>query len=76
MREYYTITPEDVNKRFLRIFNKGWLLSDLCGYIQLIDVGKRIYLINGILQMENQEQFTRRMWESLNSKQNEEAYHE
>jgi len=31
------------------------------GPVQAIDVGKRIYLVDGILQIENQEQLNKRL---------------
>lgn len=59
---YYTITADDVGKRFLLAFGKNWPLSDVMGHIQRGDVGKRIYLVrnNGddrdLLQVENNTQ--------------------
>ena len=67
MRPYYTITEQDINKRFLKVFGKTWSLSDLCGHIMSIDVGKRIYLVKNILQIENQEQFENRLKEEVTS---------
>ena len=65
-RSFYTVKATDVNRRFLRIFGRTWPLVNCCGYIQKIDVGKRIYLINNdegthkLLGMENDEQLHER----------------
>lgn len=59
---YYTITADDVGKRFLDAFGKHWPLGDVLGYVQRIDVGKRIYRlrdnagVRDFLQVENNEQ--------------------
>ena len=55
-RPFYEIEPDDIGKRFLRAFGRGWALSDVLGYVQHGDVGKRLYLVDGILQVENNEQ--------------------
>ena len=55
-RPFYEIEPDDIGKRFLRAFGRGWALSDVLGYVQRGDVGKRLYLVDGILQVENNEQ--------------------
>ena len=55
-RPFYEIQSTDIGKRFLRAFGRGWSLSDVLGYVQRGDVGKRLYLVDGILQVENNEQ--------------------
>lgn len=57
---YRTITPNDVRRPFFKAFEETWRVSDFMGEIQPRDVGKRVYLVDGILQVENDEQFSRR----------------
>lgn len=55
-RPFYTLTTEDVGRPTLRIFGRTWLVSGFIGRILPGDVGKRVYLVGGILQVENDEQ--------------------
>lgn len=43
-REFYTIVLEDVGSVILRAFGKPWMVSSFLGRVQLVDVGKRVYL--------------------------------
>ncbi len=58
---HYTITAEDVGAAHIRIFNRLWPVSEFLGRIMIIDIGKRVYLRGGVLQVENQEQYTARI---------------
>lgn len=60
MRPYYTITPSDIGKPWIKAFGRVWSVSDWIGRILPLDVGKRVYQIDGILQVENQEQLLAR----------------
>ncbi len=53
---HYTLTAEDVEKPFLRAFGQAWPMSGFIGRVLAGDVGKRVYLRGGILQVENDEQ--------------------
>lgn len=50
MKYLYTIKPEDLKKRFLNVTCKycnnktQYNLQDSIGYIQKIDIGKKLYL--------------------------------
>lgn len=61
MKEYYTITVDDVGKSTLRAFGRNWPTTDFIGRPQPRDVGKRVFLVDGILQVENDEQRDHRM---------------
>lgn len=65
-REFYTITADDVNERYLNAFGRTWPLASMCGVILNFDVGKRIYHVQHsdgsyMLQMENPQQFQARL---------------
>lgn len=61
MRPYHTISTEDVGQPWLKIFGQLWIVSEFMGRILPGDVGKRIYLVGRILQVENDEQRDRRL---------------
>lgn len=58
---YYTLTEADVGKRFLRFGGKTHVLANSIGYVQKRDVGKRLYLRNGLIYMESDEQYQKRV---------------
>lgn len=60
-KSYYVIQEGDVGKRRLFMFDRNWSLSDTLGYVQPIDVGKRMYLRDGVLSVENNEQRDKRV---------------
>ena len=71
MKHTYTIKKSDIGKRQLtssrRCHSCGMLLmaqcidtQDFMGAVLPIDVGKRIYLNNGVYQVENNEQLKER----------------
>lgn len=55
-RHYYTLTEGDVEQHMLRAFGKLWRVSDFMGRVLPRDVGKRVYQVGDILQVENDEQ--------------------
>lgn len=57
------ITQEDVGTtKATRVNGTGQVhVKDLLGRVLPLDVGKRIYRVNGILQVENQEQLEKRL---------------
>lgn len=55
-RPFYTITADDINSPTIRAFNRVWLVSDFIGRVLSQDVGKRVYLVHGVLQVEEQLQ--------------------
>lgn len=65
----HTITREDIDKAFIKLpgcnscgHNHSPIqVSSVIGRIISIDVGKRIYRVGDIYQVENQEQFDRRL---------------
>lgn len=69
MRKHvYTIKAEDVYKPFLRVHGMTIPLTNLLGRILPRDVGKRIYLVDRIYQVENDEQLAARQAESQKDK--------
>ena len=59
--EFYIVTKADVGKRTIRAFGSVWPLLAVLDQVQEIDIGKRIYLVNGILQVENDDQLKARL---------------
>ncbi len=59
-RHVHTILPRDVGRPWIRIEDRVWLVSGWIGRILPMDVGKRVYLSGGVLQVENDEQKTAR----------------
>lgn len=60
-QSFYTIRVTDVGKPTLKIFGRVWPVSDFIGKIMTQDVGKRVYLVGGILQVENEAQLKVRL---------------
>ena len=60
-RKFIELSKEHIGQPWLKAFGNIWLVSDFIGRILPQDVGKRVYLIGGILQVENDEQRTRRL---------------
>ena len=53
---YYTIDRGDVGIRYFHVFGHLWLVEEFIGTILPQDVGKRVYQVGDILQVENDEQ--------------------
>lgn len=60
-RTYREITADDVGKPTFRAFASVWPVRDFIGRIMPHDVGKRVYLVSGILSVENDEQRAARL---------------
>lgn len=60
-RPFVAIEPANVGKATFHAFGRAWPVSGFIGRIMAQDVGKRVYLIDGILQVENNEQRQRRV---------------
>lgn len=60
MREFVEIEATDVDSETFRAFGRNWPVCDFIGRILPGDVGKRVYLMRGILQVENDEQRAKR----------------
>ena len=58
---FYTITENDINSFCIRCFGKDWPVSSFIGRILPSDIEKRVYLVNDILQVENDEQRNKRL---------------
>lgn len=61
MRPYRDIAADDVGKWLFGAFGRRWPVSSFIGRIMPHDVGKRVYLVGDILQVENDEQRDARM---------------
>lgn len=59
-RPYYEIQPQDVGKRSIHAFGSSWSVAGFIGRIFRGDVGKRVYLRDGVLSVENDEQLRAR----------------
>ena len=60
MRQFVTIAQADVGRAHFQAFGDTWPTSRFIGRVLPGDVGKRAYLVGDILQVENEEQRTRR----------------
>jgi hypothetical protein len=60
-RPFQQITQADVGRNKFKAFGRSWPVEDFIGQILPQDVGKRVYLIDGILQVENNEQLRKRL---------------
>lgn len=58
---YFTITSDDVGRTAFKQFGKVWPIADSLGLVLPHDIGKRVYLIGDILQIENDEQRNQRL---------------
>lgn len=56
MRKFREIVPGDVGKAFFKAFDRVWVCSDFIGRILPGDIGKRVYMVDGTLQVENDGQ--------------------
>lgn len=56
MREYREITIADIGKVMFPAFGRKWSTCNFIGRILPGDVGKRVYQVGDILQVENDEQ--------------------
>lgn len=61
MTTHYTLNESDIGKPIIHAFGQAWLTSNFIGQVLSCDVGKRVYLRSGILQVENDEQRFRRL---------------
>ena len=57
---YRTLTQEDVGRYALPMFGCVWPVVNFMGRILPQDVGKRIVLVGGIIQVESDEQRKKR----------------
>jgi hypothetical protein len=53
---HYTLTDADVHRWKIRAFGKDWRVSSFIGRVLESDVGKRVYVRGGVLQVESDEQ--------------------
>lgn len=61
MLRYETLARADVGRPTINAFGKVWPVSGFIGRILPTDVGKRIYLFGGVLQVESNEQQDKRL---------------
>ena len=67
---FFTIEKEHVGKVSITALNRIWAVADFAGRIFSRDVGKRVYLQNGVLCMENEEQYIARLERGIFPPQN------
>ncbi len=56
MRLHYELTREDVGQPIIRAFGQVWMVDAFMGQVLPGDVGKRVYIVRDVLQVENNEQ--------------------
>lgn len=52
----YTLTTADVGRPWIKAFGRTWMASGFIGRILPGDVGKRVFLVGDVLQVENDGQ--------------------
>lgn len=72
MREYKEITKSDVGKSTFKLGKTSYPVAWFIGEIIPQDIGKRVYLVNGILQVENDEKRNKRWFADVLDKCNRE----
>ena len=61
MRQHvHELLEKDAGKRFLLIGETVHNLANVLGFVHRRDVGKRLYLVGDVLQVENDKQFEAR----------------
>ena len=60
-REFVTLRADHIDKPELQAFGRRWNVVDFLGRIMAQDIGKRVYLVGDILQLENEEQRDKRL---------------
>ncbi|MGH8896708.1 MAG: hypothetical protein ACRDZ4_06705, partial [Egibacteraceae bacterium] len=65
-RAFYTLKRRDVGRFSIRAFGRTLPVSDFIGRVLPHDVGKRVYCVGGICQVENDQQFARRTGRKVN----------
>jgi len=58
---FYTITAADVGRATIDAFGRSWLVSGFIGHIGTYDIGKRVYQVGDVLQVENDAQRDERL---------------
>jgi len=59
-REYETITARNVGRVFFQAFGRKWRVADFMGRITVRDIGKRVFLVNGALRVETDDELRAR----------------
>jgi hypothetical protein len=59
--DYYTITERDIGKYQIMMFGRPWPCDQWIGRIMQCDIGKRVFLRDGIVQVENDQQLQARI---------------
>jgi hypothetical protein len=52
-RLVHTISAADIGKRTIRIEDRPRSVADFIGHVMPRDVGKRVYVVGDVLQVEN-----------------------
>jgi hypothetical protein len=60
-RPYREIIAADVDTEHFRAFGKVWPVEEFIGRIMPCDVGKRVYKVGDIVQVENDQQMAARL---------------
>lgn len=61
-KNWHEIKEEDLNRHsIIKIQSRSFPSFSIFGGLRSFDVGKRLYLINSFLQIENQEQYEKRI---------------
>jgi hypothetical protein len=57
---FIMIQSRDIGRPTIKAFGRTWLVANFIGRVLPGDVGKRVYLVGDILQVENTQQRDRR----------------
>jgi hypothetical protein len=60
-RRFITLTGQHVGRPWIDAFGRYWSCAGFIGRILESDVGKRVYLVGDILQVENDSQRAKRL---------------
>jgi hypothetical protein len=55
-RYLFTIEPHHIGKSWIKVGTHGYSVSGFLGRVLPGDIGKRVFRVNGILQVENDQQ--------------------
>ena len=55
-----TLSYEHIGKRFIKVHGKQYNIGDVIGYVMGRDLGKKVYIRNDVLMVENDEQLRKR----------------
>ena len=55
-----TLAHEHVGKKLIKVNGKQYNIGNVIGYVMYRDLGKKVYIRNDVLMVENDEQLSKR----------------